>query len=542
MKIPAASVQIDRQARAAAIAEIAATIGHDRVTVDPNELRQYADPYRHADIADHRPAAVVHPRSTDEVQTVVRIAHAHGVPLWTFSQGRNNGYGGPAPRVDGSISLSLREMNRIIEIDEELAYAVVEPGVRFFDLFDEIRRRGLNLWPSIPDLGWGSIIGNASDHGVGFTPLGDHPGRSCGMEVVLADGDVMRTGYGAMEGNETWHLRKHAFGPTVEGLFLQSNFGIITRMGCWLNPMPETYVSADVRVEREEDLVALIDTTRRLLLAGHIQNYPIAYNSTLIAGAFSDVPREHWQSDARALTEASKQRMIDETDCGAWFMRFAIYGIDDVVSEQVDICRSAFDAIPGSRLSVRRYSGSDVIDALTRDRTAPPTGPAGAVARLRAQSDATQAGIPTLDLLDNVSWDEQGAGGHLDYSPLIALDGVAAYEQSRWLGGFCEARGFDYAASLMITPRALINIMSLWLAPGDRAGSEAAYDLTRELITAGAERGYTPYRTHLTNMDAVAATYDFNDGALGDLLQEIKHAVDPRGVLSPGRAGIWPRP
>lgn len=538
---PATATRIDPEARDAAIAEITEALGADRVTVDPMQLRQYADPYRNPGIEDHRPAAVVHPRSTEEVQTIVRIANTHGVPLWTFSQGRNNGYGGPAPRLDGSISVSLREMNRIIEINEELAYAVVEPGVRFSDLFDEIRRRGLNLWPSIPDLGWGSIIGNASDHGVGFTPLGDHPGRSCGMEVVLGDGEVMRTGYGAMEGNETWHLRKHAFGPTVEGLFLQSNFGIITRMGCWLNPTPESYASADVRIERDEDLIPLMDTTRQLLLAGHIQNYPIAYNSTLVAGAFSEVTRQHWQADPGALTDESKRRMISETDCGAWIMRFAVYGIDEVVSEQVDICRSAFESIPGARVSIRRFAGSEVVDTLTGDRPVPPGGPAGAVDRLRSQSDSTQAGIPTLDLLDNLSWDEQGAGGHLDYSPLVALDGKAALEQSRWLTEFCAARGFDYAASLMIMPRAFINIMSLWLAPGDREGSEAAYDLTRDLIAAGAERGYTPYRTHLTNMDAVAATFDFNDGALGDVLQEIKHAIDPRGVLSPGRAGIWPR-
>ncbi len=533
---------IDPDARAAAIAAIADALGSDRVTVDPIELRQYTDPYRNAEIEDHRPAAVVHPRSTEEVQTIVRIANTHGVPLWTFSQGRNNGYGGPAPLLDGSISISLREMNRIIEINEELAYAVVEPGVRFFDLFDEIRRRGLNLWPSIPDLGWGSIIGNTSDHGVGFTPLGDHPGRSCGMEVVLGDGEVIRTGYGAMEQNETWHLRKHAFGPTLEGLFLQSNFGIITRMGCWLNPAPETYVSADVRIEREDDLVALLDTTRKLLLAGNIQNYPIAYNSTLVAGSLSEVTRDHWQVDPGVLTAESKRRMIAETDCGAWIMRFALYGIDDVVSEQLEICRTAFEAIPGARVNVRRYSGTDAVDILTGDRPAPPAGPAGAVERLRAQSDATQAGIPTLDLLDNLSWDEQGSGGHLDYSPLTALDGATALEQSRWLTEFCAARGFDYAASLIVMPRAVINIMSLWLAPGDREGSEAAYDLIRELVAAGAERGYAVYRTHLTNMDAVAATYDFNDGALGDLLREIKQVVDPRGILSPGRSGIWPRP
>jgi 4-cresol dehydrogenase (hydroxylating) len=534
-------VTVDTTARSAAITELVALLGAERVTVDAESLQQYSDPYRNAEVADHRPAAVVHPRSTEEVQAIVRIANAHGVPVWTFSQGRNNGYGGPAPRLDGSISISLREMNRILEINEDLAYAVIEPGVRFFDLFDEIRRRGLKLWPSIPDLGWGSVIGNAADHGVGFTSLGDHPGRSCGMEVVLADGDVLRTGFGGMEGNETWHLRKHSFGPSMEGLFLQSNLGIITRMGCWLVPEPEAYVSADVRIESDDDLVRLLDTTRELLLAGHIQNYPIAYNSTLVAGAFAGVPREHWQADPAALTPESRQRMRDETDCGAWFMRYALSGSAEVVAEQRRICREAFEAIPGARVEERAFAGSEVVDRLTAESPASDDGPAGALARLRGQSDTTQAGIPTLDLLDNLSWDEQNAGGHLDYSPLAALDGASALEQSLWLREFCAERGFDYAASLMIMPRAFINIMSLWLTPGDLAQSEAAYALTRELVGAGAARGYGVYRTHLSNMDAVADTYDFNDGALRETVLDIKAAIDPQGILSPGRSGLWPR-
>lgn len=535
------TIVIDETARAAAIAELVDLLGAERVTTDAEELREYSDPYRNPQVADHRPAAVVHPHSTEEVQAIVRIAAKHAVPVWTFSQGRNNGYGGPAPRLDGSISISLRGMNRILEINEELAYAVVEPGVRFLDLFDEIRRRGLKLWPSIPDLGWGSIIGNASDHGVGFTPLGDHPGRSCGMEVVLPDGDVLRTGFGGMEGNETWHLRKHAFGPTVEGLFLQSNLGIITRMGCWLVPEPERYVSADVRIERDEDLVQLLDTTRELLLSGTIQNYPIAYNSTLVAGAFAVVPRSYWQEDPAPLTAESIQRMRAEADCGAWFMRFALTGAADVVGEQLEICRAAFAAIPGARLAVRDFVGSEAITLLTQERTEPEPGPAGAVPRLRNQSDTTQAGVPTLDLLDNLSWDEQSAGGHHDYSPLAALDGAKALEQSIWLTEFCAERGFDYAASLMIMPRAFINIMSLWLTPGDLQQSEAAYALTKELVAAGAAKGYGVYRTHLSNMDAVAATFDFNDGALLETVRDLKQAIDPQGILSPGRAGIWPR-
>lgn len=73
-----------------------------------------------------------------------------------------NRYGGPAPRVNGSVSLDLHRMDRIIEVNEKFAYAVVEPGVTFFDLYNHIAKNGLKVWPSVATLGWGSVLGNVS--------------------------------------------------------------------------------------------------------------------------------------------------------------------------------------------------------------------------------------------------------------------------------------------------------------------------------------------------------------------------------------------
>ena len=73
---------------------------------------------------------------------------------------------------------------------------------------------------------------------MGYTPYGDHFMMQCGMEVVLANGEVMRTGMGAMPGTNTWQLFKYGFGPYVDGMFSQSNFGVVTKMGIWLMPEP----------------------------------------------------------------------------------------------------------------------------------------------------------------------------------------------------------------------------------------------------------------------------------------------------------------
>ena len=117
-------------------------------------------------------------------------------------------YGGSSPVVRGSAVLDLHRMKKIIEINEEYAYAIVEPGVTFFDLYEEVKKRGLKLWPSVPSLGWGSILGNALDRGFGYTPEGEHSQMQCGMEVVLPNGELVRTGMGAMEDNKCFVLFK----------------------------------------------------------------------------------------------------------------------------------------------------------------------------------------------------------------------------------------------------------------------------------------------------------------------------------------------
>ena len=115
------------------------------------------------------------------------------------------------------IKLSVRRTFQAlrIEVNQELAYALVEPGVTYLDLYKFIQDKKYPLWIDCTDPGWGSVIGNALDHGAGRTPLPyrDHFGAHCGMEVVLANGDVVRTGMGAMPNAKTWGAYKSGFGP-----------------------------------------------------------------------------------------------------------------------------------------------------------------------------------------------------------------------------------------------------------------------------------------------------------------------------------------
>lgn len=100
------------------------------------------------------------PGSVDDLRAALKIANEYKIPVWVVSRGKNLGYGGPSPVVSGSVVFDLHRINKIIEVNEKLAYAVVEPGVTFTDLYNYIVERKLKVWPSTASLGWGSVIGN----------------------------------------------------------------------------------------------------------------------------------------------------------------------------------------------------------------------------------------------------------------------------------------------------------------------------------------------------------------------------------------------
>ena len=415
----------------------------------------------------------------------------------------------------------MRRLNRVLEVDEDLAYAVVEPGVSFFDLCAELRRRGSALWASIPDLGWGSVIGNTLDHGVGYLPGGNHAESQCGMEVVLASGAVIRTGMGAMTGNLAWHAHRKGFGPAVDGLFMQSNFGIVTKMGKWLTPRPEVYVPVEIRAAREADLEALIDTMRPLLLDGTVTNVPLL--GTLAGAASMTRPRAQWHAGAGPLPPEFYQAAQGRT----W-------------PRLLEPAAGALRAGTGRRRAVRPGAG----------RVRPWRAGAEIAARKIAGEHVTehtvvthpervQAGIPGLALLDSLQW-WGGVGGHLDFSPVAPLHGHHARRLADLLRPEIEAAGLDFWPGTIMTPRSFYMVSPLLYDTTNEAQAKAAYDVYRRLVRLTGEAGDGLYRGHIAFMDDIAAQYDWGDHAMLRLYGALKHALDPDGILSPGKQGIWP--
>ncbi|ALL64928.1 4-cresol dehydrogenase [hydroxylating] flavoprotein subunit [Paraburkholderia caribensis MBA4] len=501
-----------------ALAAFEAIVGATQVASSPASLAPYADPFAPGSLAaSFVPSAALLPAGVDEIRAILRVANEYRIPLWTVSTGRNFAYGGAAPRLPGSVVLDLQRMNRILAVDEPLAYALVEPGVSYFDLHHHLRERGYRLWVDPPAAGWGSIIGNTLERGFGTTNYGDHAAAQCGMEVMLANGELVRTGMGGIEIGTSWQAFRHGYGPSFDPMFMQSNYGIVTKMGVWLMPAPSAYLLGEIQFQRDDDLEAVVETLRPLRLNGTIGNQAVIEGALRRAAGIG--PRTQWYQGKGVMPESAIASMTEALKIGRWNLHYALYGEREVIEVQERLVRRAFGRIPGARMLSKTYDGS---------------------AEPEAGGDRNLAGIPGMTAFRMLDW-RGGSGAHVDFSPVCPATGRDAMRQYSMAKARANEYGFDYYGGFTSGERHLHHIAAAIFDKSDARQSELAADLLRAWMSDAHGAGYGEYRSHLVYMDFAAARYNFNDGAMLRLSETIKDALDPTGILSPGKQGIWPK-
>ena len=186
-----------------------------------------------------RPAAVVLPGSTEEVQAVVRLANKYGLKVKPHGTGWYH-WSGPIKDEDATLQLDMRRMDAILEIDEQNMYAVVEPYVIAAQLQAEVLPLGLNL--NIPGVGCSSsIVASAcAYHGAGPTRyfMGGNAENVLGMEWVTPEGEIVRTG--SLGSGDGWFCSEGP-GPSVRAicrgtLGSRGGLGVYTKCAVKLAP------------------------------------------------------------------------------------------------------------------------------------------------------------------------------------------------------------------------------------------------------------------------------------------------------------------
>ena len=482
--------------------------------------------------------AILRPGTVSEVSELVRIASRYRCPVYPVSSGRNWGYGSRVPPASGCALIDLSRLNRIIEFDEYLGYVTVEPGVTQSDLYEFLQRKKSRLWMdatgSSPHC---SLIGNAMERGFGHTPYADHFGHSAGLEVVLPGGAIIRTGHAGLEGSKTGSLYRWGVGPSLDGLFSQSNYGIVTKMTIWLMPAPDCFEAFFFQCESEDGLANIVEGLRPLRLNGTLRSAVHIANDYKVLAGIRQFP---WEESAPLSRERMRVLRTEMKFC-RWTGSGALYGTARQVAEAKRLLREALKG-PVDKLQflnerklelAARFQGVyKLLTGLDLSRT---------LALIRPVFNLMR-GVPTSQPLASAYWrkrfpvpadphpDRDGCG-LLWVAPVAPLRGEDAEKVRSIAEPLLLLHGFEPQISItLITERTLACVISIGYDREVEGEDGRALECYRALQAALAEAGYYAYRLGLPGMNMLSASSSY-----GQLLRTIKTALDPAEILAPGR-------
>lgn len=379
-------------------------------------------------------------------------------------------------------------MNKVIEVSADYAYAVVEPGVTFTELYDYCLKNDLKVWGSVPSLGWGSVLGNTLDRGVGLTPTALHFQHIAGLEIMLANGELVRTGQFAMSNSPSAHLSKFSFGPSTEGLFLQSNLGIVTKLGIWLTPASQAFMSCSFNLPDLEDVETLVDALGPLRRDGLVPS--TIHVSNIIEVLSMMGPREDFWPDPSPIPDWKLKEFQTKLGVGYWIAVFGLYGAKDVVQAHFDeIQKIVSSKAPKGTLKGKMYSApeGETLDPLSVEK-----------------ADQFFVGVPSLWVLPMVKFQLPkkggGIGAHYDYSPLIPSNGKEILEWVLTAKKICDAESFDLFGDFFMHERHIVFFNMLLFDKANAAHRKTVQTIFNKLFELGTKKGYSTYRSHVHHM------------------------------------------
>lgn len=513
----------------------------ESVLTDEAILQEYETATYHT---PHSVVAILKPHNKEQLQQIVKIASKHKAPLYPISTGKNWGYGSSVPTSNNCTIVDLGKMNKILDFDQDLAYVTLEPGVTQKQLYDFLQSKNAPLWiDATGSSSQCSIIGNTLERGFGHTPYGDHFSNVCGLEVILASGESFHTGFGRFSNAEAANVYKWGVGAHLDGLFSQSNFGIISKMTIWLMPAPE-YTQVFFCNVNKDELSDLVNSLRPLRLNGTLKSAMHIVNAHKAVSAFGQYP---WKevNDVTPLPNDWLEKQCKKSKIGGWNASGALYGTKAEVALARKKLKNALKHIK----SVKFFFLDDRLIKIAKMIKKPYQWLTGVdlekALEIVEPLFALKQGIPSNTFLPSTYWRKKTPApaadeadpdkdkcGLLWLAPIAPMTGQHAVILEKIIEDTLIKYGFDPAISMtLLTERCIDSVIAITYdreRPGEEERALTCHD---ELLKKLIEKGYYPYRLSTHAMGQLPLPEQGYESAIS----KIKQSLDPDNIFSPGR-------
>ena len=480
------------------------------------------------------------PQDAAQIPAIVRIANRWHVPIYPIATGHNWGYGSALPAADDCVLLDLGRLDRILEFDSRLGYVTVEPGVTQQQLHDYIVDHRLKFM--VPTTGAGptcSILGNAVEKGYGITPNEDHFGAILSLKAVLPDGSIYQSTLHAMGGYESDKIFKWKLGPVVEGLFAQGNLGIVTQVTLALARKPENVTEFVAFIDEDHFEDAVIAVARIKQQLGALVGGVNLMNKRRLLSMVD--AGKVWKQDG-AMAETQVRDLAAKRQLPDWAMLGGIYGPDELVAgarahikAQLKPFAKQVLFFSRKRLNILRK----LVAILPRGRTR------GTVESMHQGLNLLE-GVPSRVALplaylknpirptgtQNLAPDRDHCG-LIWFAPLLPIDPALTRDFTQEIVRVCLAAGIDPLITLTTISERCFDVTIPIVFDGNSASeldrARRCYD---SLIALAREFGVFPYRL---DIEAMRKCFDGKESSSLQMMKKIEQALDPNGILAPGR-------
>ncbi|MBW2056489.1 MAG: FAD-binding oxidoreductase [Deltaproteobacteria bacterium] len=463
-------------------------VGEGNVSREPHILECYA-----RDSTTNPPSQpdyVAMATRVEQIQELVRLANREGVPLVPVVGMSSTG--GLTIPVEGGIVVDLHKMDRIIEINEDIDYAVIEPGVTIGRLDAELKKRG--YWVSLPvgPPGSAGLVPGYILHGYGHLggKFGINSEQITGMEVVMPDGELVRLGGCAV--SPYWFHRTPI--PDLMGLILgwQGTTGIVTKLGINIYPRPGF-----------KDMVGW--------------------------GMFTPHEEPLPESSARFLMKVARLGLAHDISGHSWgavqIGRGLKYPLPPKPREEPELYFSAtLYGFSREELAMKKK----ILESLVREGIEE-----GLPVACTDVTERVKVEMPTRYAL---KYSDHRGGGGLDY--IGSITPIINWPQGiKRLNEIFDRHGFTPYIRLAIYRGTLQGMMRA-LMPynrGDEKDVEAVRKIAREVVQVVLDCGGLVYKAPSF---ACEEMWKRGDPNFLELMRRVKQTLDPKRIMNPGRLAL----
>jgi 4-cresol dehydrogenase (hydroxylating) len=382
------------------------------------------------------------------------------------------------------------------------------------------------------------------ERGYGITPYADHFGAVMAIEAVLPGGEVYRSALADLGSPEADRTFKWGIGPYLDGIFTQGNFGVVTQMTVALAKVPEKTQAFFFWVKQDAQLEAAVAAIRAIIssVGGSLGSINLM-NTQRVLSMMIPYPREHVPSGS-VMSAALVAEMARRHRVPAWTGVGSLYGPRRIVAACRPEIRKRLRGIAAplifltptlvhrARNLLAYVPGSQNFRLATLLRTLDRTLQlmAGAPSQIALPLAYWKSGtIPPNDQPMDPACDGCGL---LWYSPLVPMkpERVRAYVE--FVRELTTQNGIEPLITLTsLSDRCFDSTVPLLFDRGLPEETARAHQCYLDLFRRGQQKGFLPYRVGVDHMRLIV---DPNKPFWG-LARKIKDAVDPQGIIAPGR-------